>query len=180
MPSARSTDPDTSHEAADDVLSLTERRKAILATLSAHGPLTDAELAFAYGVGTRIMGFPRQSESGLRTRRSELAKAGLVIQSGHAVNESGRRVTVWASADQPVVPTPSQLENAERLRARMSGGSSPIEANLRSDLNAASIKLHSIHAHADRWLAEPRRSVYTRTKDVIKILESFRELATRG
>lgn len=88
---ARDTDPDTSREAARSVTDLTERRAAVLATLRRLGSGTDADIAWAYPRDA-----PRQSPSGLRTRRSELVAAGLVRDSGlRARMESGRRAIVW-------------------------------------------------------------------------------------
>jgi hypothetical protein len=72
---ARNTDPETSHRAAEGILRLTERRAAVLETLRRIGPATDERLAMAY------RGIP-QSPSGLRTRRSELCRMGLVRPTG--------------------------------------------------------------------------------------------------
>jgi len=91
MPRARNTDPQTSHEAAASVKDLTETKKYILKALNR--PRTDIGLGEAY----RNLKFaPRVSESGLRSRRSELVTDGLVRDSGERVKlESGRKAIVW-------------------------------------------------------------------------------------
>jgi hypothetical protein len=88
----RPGDPDTSHAAAASLVSVTCRQsqQAILDLLRTVGPMTDTELI------ARYPGDPPQSESGLRTRRSELVAAGLVADSGRRVPlASGRLSIVW-------------------------------------------------------------------------------------
>lgn len=89
---ARRTDPETSHEAAATVDALRERQAAVLGVLR-RGPATDEQLAQAYAA---VPGAPKQSPSGLRTRRSELVEMGLARHSGaFGQTASGRRTRVW-------------------------------------------------------------------------------------
>lgn len=89
---ARRTDPDTSHEAARTVDSLRAKQRYVLATLRHYGPATFDDLIADY----RAHGFPRQSDSGIRTRVSELREAGFVEDTGERRTlPSGRRAIVW-------------------------------------------------------------------------------------
>ena len=91
-PAARATDPDTSWQAARSVGELRPRQAAVLELLADHDGLTDEDIARLY-VG------PRQSPSGLRTRRRELVDMGLVVDSGRrGVTVSGRSTIVWEVA----------------------------------------------------------------------------------
>jgi len=90
-PRARTTDPKTSHDAAESVHDVTATQDYVLRAL--RKPRTDVELLEAYRNFKRA---PRASESGLRTRRSELVRQGLVRDSGRrVVLESGRAAIVW-------------------------------------------------------------------------------------
>lgn len=90
-PRARRTDPKTSHDAAESVYDVTATQDYVLRAL--RKPRTDVELLEAYRNFKRA---PRASESGLRTRRSELVRQGLVRDSGRrVVLESGRAAIVW-------------------------------------------------------------------------------------
>lgn len=99
---ARTTDPGTSHAAAASITEDTLRanQAAVLDFLRASGPMTDATLVEAYNGtawsdGTTL---PRQSQSGLRTRRAELVTAGLVTDTGEReFLASGRKAIVWAA-----------------------------------------------------------------------------------
>lgn len=87
---ARSSDPHTSHDAAASLTHVRDSQNAVLKFLRAYGPMTDTELVTDYH------GNPRQSASGLRTRRSELAAAGLVVDTGRRTKlPSGRYGIVW-------------------------------------------------------------------------------------
>ena len=94
---ARTTDPDTSHDAARSLTHVRESQEAVLRLFRRCGPMTDTALVSRYEtVGER----PVQSPSGLRTRRSELTAAGLVIDTGRRVRlPSGRRGIVWKADD---------------------------------------------------------------------------------
>lgn len=92
---ARRSDPGTSHAAARSVERLRDRQQAVLDLLRRLGPMTDEEIAQAYAQ----FDLPKQSPSGLRTRRSELQHAGFVEDSGERrTTESGRSSIVWREA----------------------------------------------------------------------------------
>lgn len=93
MPYARHTDPQTSHDAAASVTNLTATKQAILKALVRPG--TDVDLVQRY---KNLHGAPAASESGIRSRRAELALAGLVKPVGTARLASGRNAIVWAVA----------------------------------------------------------------------------------
>ena len=95
---ARKADPITSHEAADSVdeFKATETQQAILKLLKR--PMTDQDLVFDYQVMFLNGLAPRASESGIRSRRAELAALELVVPVGFKVLESGRRAIVWETA----------------------------------------------------------------------------------
>lgn len=89
---ARRTDPWTSHAAARSITEdkLRESQLAVLYLLKRIGASTDEEIADAYS------GPPRQSPSGLRTRRKELVDAGYVCDTGDRKRlVSGRLSIVW-------------------------------------------------------------------------------------
>jgi hypothetical protein len=87
--SARVTDPETSHAAGASVRNVTEVQRCILWLLAEWSRLTDEDIQSRY-IG------PRASQSGLRTRRAELVKAGKVRDSGQRKRlSSGREAIVW-------------------------------------------------------------------------------------
>ena len=93
---ARHSDPDTSHAAAQSLSSdkLRESQEAVLEHFVEHGPMTDVDLGNVYG------GPPRQSPSGLRTRRRELVDRGLMEDTGTRKKlPTGRRGIVWRVKD---------------------------------------------------------------------------------
>jgi hypothetical protein len=96
-PRYRATDPATSAYAAASIEDLPERRRSVYGVLAEYGPLTDEALAEVYG-GLADEGLvPPQSPSGLRTRRSELVRSDLVVDSGERGETStGRAAVVWA------------------------------------------------------------------------------------
>lgn len=100
MPKARTTDPQTSHEAAESVQHLTQTQMGILNVLSiSRYPLTDQEIASIYQSQVRHKLAPMASESGLRSRRAELTELGLVVPKGFGRTASGRRSISWGLAD---------------------------------------------------------------------------------
>jgi len=111
MPHARRDDPETSHAAARSVKELTKKQMSVLLWLQKHGPMTDREMVTSYGgMQNSVYGYrwPKQSESGLRSRRSELAVYGMVYDTGRRkVNENGRREIVWEAR------TNKELSSAE-------------------------------------------------------------------
>lgn len=102
MPEARTTDPTTSHEAADSIgeATLRESQSWVLAVLAYTGPATDEKLVSDYcSLADRWDHIPPQSPSGIRTRRHELVGMGKIRDTGtRAALHSGRNATVWAVA----------------------------------------------------------------------------------
>jgi len=95
---ARHTDPATSHEAAASVADdLTKVKKTILALLQA--PSTDEQLLAMYDVIAEHKLAPKQSPSGIRTRRNELYRAGLVEAVGYGKTKSNRTSIVWSATN---------------------------------------------------------------------------------
>jgi len=96
-PKARSSDPATSHAAAATVTTdtITDTQVAIVEVLRAHGPLTDEQLCQRIA-DQRI---EPVSVSSIRTRRSELAAAGRVVDTGRRQpTRTGRSAIVWGLA----------------------------------------------------------------------------------
>lgn len=93
---ARRGDPQTSWDAARSVESTLRRSQlAVWHVLEQYGPLTDHRLVATYDSITYL---PRQSPSGIRTRRRELTDAGFVYDTGaKVVLESGRKAILWAA-----------------------------------------------------------------------------------
>lgn len=99
MPSTRTTDPITSHE-AERSLTNTEVVKMIILDLLAIEPATDWFLTEAYRKFREQYKWPKVGDSTVRSRRAELADAGLVVESGeYEILESGRRAIVWKLAE---------------------------------------------------------------------------------
>ena len=96
MPNARKTDRATSHEAAQSVVEVTDTQLAIYKLLTKR--MTDEELVQAYLTRASLNKAPWASVSGIRSRRSELERKGLVREVGFAKSKSGRRATVWGRA----------------------------------------------------------------------------------
>ena len=93
---ARRTDPQTSYDAAAKVVNLGRTREAILDILK-YTSLPDESIVEIYQ--SRVFsGFdiPKASESGIRSRRAELVKMGLVRNSGFkATIKSGNKAIAW-------------------------------------------------------------------------------------
>jgi hypothetical protein len=98
MAHARTTDPVTSHEAAESVKNVSPTQLIILSLLEI--PQTDEELVANYNNlrkdNPTIV--PKASQSGIRSRRAELFQAEKVVPVGYALTESGRRAIVWERA----------------------------------------------------------------------------------
>lgn len=89
---ARRTDPPTSHAAAASVRGIRESQADVLTVIRKYGPVSDEQISSYY----RDLRMPRQSESGLRTRRSELVTLGLVVDSGlMGYTLSNRKTVLW-------------------------------------------------------------------------------------
>jgi hypothetical protein len=96
---ARRTDPATSHQAAASV-KMGDTHNRIL-TILADGGATDEELYAVWQVKVLDQGWPRVSQSGVRSRRSELVRKGKVVDSGEKGRTvAGRACTIWRLADQ--------------------------------------------------------------------------------
>lgn len=88
---ARGTDPWTSHAASRSV-NIARTRQQVLDILREIGPCSDEQLVDSCRTRFDI------SPSGVRTRRHELAVAGLVIEAGEAKTRSGRTCLTWRAA----------------------------------------------------------------------------------
>jgi len=87
----RTTDPGTSHEAAEGVHKRISRLQQIVLNWSRkQAAFTDDDM-----VAELSEHHPKHSPSTWRTRRSELRDAGLIESIGRTRNERGNRVTVW-------------------------------------------------------------------------------------
>jgi hypothetical protein len=94
MPQARKTDPQTSHDAANSVKDVSKTKKAILVLLRKHQ--SDMQLVASYSKLARQNKAPRASESGIRSRRAELVRLGLVKDTGKRDRSaSNRQMIVW-------------------------------------------------------------------------------------
>lgn len=97
---ARLTDPETSHAAAASVGDLRRTQYAVLKMLRKRPTtgFTDEELVDAYQhvMLDHFTAYPLQSASGIRTRRSELVRLGLVEYASFTRPMStGRQARVW-------------------------------------------------------------------------------------
>jgi hypothetical protein len=93
MPNARTTDPETSHEAAMSVTNITPLKQEILQRLMT--PMTDTDLYQLLTHSSRLI----VTESGVRSRRAELVQAGLVRDTGERVKlATGRNAIVWGTS----------------------------------------------------------------------------------
>lgn len=100
---ARRNDPPTSHAAAKSVSGMTKKQLAVHALLRGSGPMTDETLVMAYREAvqkrTEFNGvvLPEQSDSGIRTRRSELAdhEPPLVRVKDISRTKAGREAQRW-------------------------------------------------------------------------------------
>lgn len=89
---ARKSDPITSHLAAESVHKISETQRAILQLLR-KGPMTDEALIRLYRAQRN---FPLASDSGIRSRRADLVKLGLVEDSGLTnKTQFGRLAVLW-------------------------------------------------------------------------------------
>lgn len=134
---ARRTDPDTSHEAAAAATAGIERqRRLVEAYAKGRGEqgFMDIELEEAH---------PLESDSGLRTRRSELTVRNIVLDSKRRERHpnSARRRIVWVHRDfvddPPAIkeadPTAGQLEVLRGEAHEMAAKLRPFAARLRRD-----------------------------------------------
>lgn len=91
---ARNSDSANSHIAADSVRGITEVKRRILDTFDVNGPMTDEAMIVAY---RRLWGNRhKETDSSLRTRRSELVHAGELRDTGlTGLTRAGRKCTVF-------------------------------------------------------------------------------------
>jgi hypothetical protein len=92
---ARNTDPIESHLAAAslDHFTLSKVETAIYKLLEIS--MTDEELVHAYRRNAELGLFPFHSDSGIRTRRNQLYKRGLLRVKGVTMNRNGKQVRIW-------------------------------------------------------------------------------------
>lgn len=104
-----------------------ESKRAVWAVLRDFGPMTDTRMLEAYAerYDERLgspKAIPKQSESGLRTRRSELVDDGWASAEGKDVLESGRGSIKWRANQQQVPveerPTPKAKGAKEAKEAK--------------------------------------------------------------
>ena len=94
MARARNTDPQTSHDAAKSLTDVTAIQGYVLRAL--RRPRTDQELVDAYRAYKNAP--PATEDSTIRTRRNELVRRGLVVDTGERrPSRSGRKAIVWAA-----------------------------------------------------------------------------------
>lgn len=99
MPNARITDPETSHEAAKSVSKLRDMYDTMIIAFETLGPMNDEQLIKLWRVGVNELGWRSASESGIRSRRSELVAQGKLKDSGKRQKmQSGRLSIVWEIA----------------------------------------------------------------------------------
>lgn len=61
-------------------------------------PVLDEELVERYAASKAAFKLPKQSESGIRSRRAELARAERLIEAGRKKMSTGRQGRTWAVA----------------------------------------------------------------------------------
>lgn len=93
-PVARHSDPSPSHAAAALITGLSQKQRAVYQFVQRLGPSTDHEWVSAY-IERGVL--PKQSVSGLRTRRKELERKGLIVNTGEKRKSMGATVPtiVW-------------------------------------------------------------------------------------
>ncbi len=97
---ARVSDPATSHAAAASVGRIRESQLHVLRLFRLFGPMTDEQLLARQKEWVRQHGEPVMSDSGVRTRRSELVVLGKVRDSGKRARlATGRQAIVWEACD---------------------------------------------------------------------------------
>lgn len=93
---------ETSIAAYYSVENITTTQQCIVYLLERYGPMTDQELYRAYGESLVYKGWPYVSESGLRTRRSELVGLGIIEDSTRrGLTFSNRQTIIWQLTERP-------------------------------------------------------------------------------
>lgn len=98
---SRFTDPETSREAAASLSAdrMRETQQVIVDILDRFGPACDQDIEVYARQLASLGEAPKQSPSGLRSRRAELVAAGIVRDSGErSKTSSGRSTIVWEIA----------------------------------------------------------------------------------
>lgn len=91
----RAGDPDTSQDAAASV-DVRRSQAQVLRVLAELGPSTDEQLVDFFTQSANCGGPYRMSPSGVRSRRAELVRLGLVQWTGQrACMHTGRMARVW-------------------------------------------------------------------------------------
>lgn len=94
----RTTPRPTSRQAYDSVQTdMRVRQGAVLKCLKKHGPLTQENMTPTYNMDSfdDPFTYPPQSDSGIRTRCSELVKMGLVRDTGRTEKTACGRAAIW-------------------------------------------------------------------------------------
>lgn len=96
---ARSSDPVTSHEAAESLSQevLSRQKEAILSLLTLK-PSTDRELTARYFDAQDANGWPNTDRDSVRKRRAQLKNAGRVEVVGITTPTTGKRAQIWGVA----------------------------------------------------------------------------------
>jgi len=77
-------------------LGLTDNQAHVLSCFNKDELLSDKTLAYVYRAQEMLHKWKPQSDSGIRSRRSELVKLGLLVDSGESVrSDSGRHMVLW-------------------------------------------------------------------------------------
>ena len=126
---ARTGDPTTSHAAAASVDDLRVSQRAILGVFTTYQDrMTDEELIRRYDVLVADGAAPRQSPSGIRSRRAELVAGGHLVDSGKtAPLRSGRKAVLWA------LPGALEPSTGRELAERVGACTDDIDAAERED-----------------------------------------------
>lgn len=92
----RQGDPEESYSAAASTGNLTVNQRSVMTLMRVLGkPVLDEELIKAYERHRKALLLPEQSESGLRSRRSELSNAGLLTQGESKKMTTGGTGRTW-------------------------------------------------------------------------------------
>lgn len=100
---ARNSDPSTSHEAAASVVKITEKQQAVLYLFQHAGPMHDERLVPIYQAAASTWdNIPPQTDSGIRSRRSELVRKGFLVKTGRKTRtKANRRADIYAVCTPP-------------------------------------------------------------------------------
>lgn len=92
----REGDPETSRIAAASIGNLSENQRAVMLVLRVLAqPVLDERLIKEYQRMKKALRLPDQSESGLRSRRAELGKGGLLVQGEDKKMSTGGVGRTW-------------------------------------------------------------------------------------